>query len=153
MKIRKAKQSDISSLFALEKELFCSENYPLSRGSFSYHVKNNLLCVAEIDGKIAGYALVLVRRKTPKLYSIGVSQEYRKQKISQEMIVYLLKELWAMGFSNLLLEVRIDNDAAIALYKKIGFFEVKKLKAFYRDGCDAYLMELKYAGDTLQADI
>lgn len=153
MKIRKAKQSDISSLFALEKELFCSENYPLSRGSFAYHIKNSLLYVAEIEGSLAGYILVLVKRKDAKLYSLGVSKTYRNRKISQKLLITAFKELLAFGFKRVLLEVRTDNEAAIALYKKMGFVELKKLKAFYKDGCDAYLMELKYAGDTLQADI
>ncbi|MDT8338541.1 MAG: ribosomal protein S18-alanine N-acetyltransferase [Sulfurimonas sp.] len=149
MTVRKAQKSDLSSLYALEKELFLPQNYPLSRGSFSYHVKNNLLYIAEVDGKIAGYILVLIKRKNAKLYSLGVSEAYRNRKISQELLRFIFKELISLGFSKLLLEVRTDNEAAIALYKKMGFCELKKLKAFYGDGCDAHLMELRYASDTL----
>lgn len=153
MIIRKAQNSDLSSLCALERELFLPHNYPLSRGSFAYHIKNNLLYVTEIDGVLAGYVLVLIKRKNAKLYSLGVSRSYRNRKISQELLLLALEELLALGFKRVLLEVRTDNEAAIALYKKMGFSELKKLKAFYRDGCDAYLMELKHADNTLQADI
>lgn len=149
MIIRKAKTSDVALLYALEKELFSVENYPLSKSSFVYHVRNNLLFVAEIDGKIAGYVLVLIKRKNAKLYSIGVSELYRGKKISQMLLKTISEELIYMGFSTLLLEVRIDNEAAISLYKKFGFRKVKVLKSFYRDGCDAHLMELKYADKTL----
>ncbi|MCK9472347.1 ribosomal protein S18-alanine N-acetyltransferase [Sulfurimonas sp.] len=145
MKIKKAQKSDVSSLYALEGELFCKENYPLSRGSFAYHVNNNLLYVAEVEEKIVGYILVLIKRKNAKLYSIGVAKAYRNRKISQELLEFILKELLSLGFKTLLLEVRTDNEAAIALYKKMGFSELKKLKAFYGDGCDACLMELRYA--------
>ncbi len=149
MIIRKAKTSDIASLYALEKELFSVENYPLSKSSFAYHLRNNLFFVAEIEGKIAGYVLVLIKRKNAKLYSIGVSELYRGKKISQMLLKTISKELVDLGFSTLLLEVRIDNNAAISLYEKFGFSKVKILKSFYKDGCDAYLMELKYADKTL----
>lgn len=141
---RKAKSSDVASLYTLEKELFSHENFPLSRGSFSYHVTNNMLYLAEIDGKIVGYILVLIKRITPKLYSIGVKESYRGKKISQKLLEIISKELIALDFKGLVLEVRTDNEIAIALYKKMGFKIVKTIKAFYRDGCNAYLMELEY---------
>ncbi|MBE0515402.1 ribosomal protein S18-alanine N-acetyltransferase [Sulfurimonas sp.] len=143
MTVRKAEKYDVSLLYALERELFLPQNYPLSRGSFLYHVKNNLLYIAEVEGKVAGYILVLIKRKNAKLYSLGVSKAYRNRKISQELLRFIFQELISLGFSTLFLEVRTDNEAAIALYKKMGFCELKKLKAFYGDGCDAHLMQLK----------
>lgn len=149
MIVRRAEPRDVSELYALEQKLFSIENYPLSRGSIAYHVRNNLLYIAEIDGDIAGYILVLIKRKNAKLYSIGISEAYRGKKVAQKMLGLISKELLSLGFKSLLLEVRIDNNAAMALYRKVGFNVVKRLKAFYRDGCDAYLMELNYAGETL----
>ena len=149
MIIRKAQRSDLSLLYALERELFSDANYPLSRGSLAYHIKNNMLYVAQIDGNIAGYVLVLIKRKKAKLYSIGVGRDHRNKKISEMLLNRAIAELALLGFGTLLLEVRTDNKAAIGLYKKIGFNEIKTLKAFYKDGCDAYLMELKYANETL----
>ena len=149
MIIRKAQRSDLSLLYALERELFSDANYPLSRGSLAYHIKNNMLYVAQIDCNIAGYVLVLIKRKKAKLYSIGVGRDHRNKKISEMLLNRAIAELALLGFGTLLLEVRTDNKAAIGLYKKIGFNEIKTLKAFYKDGCDAYLMELKYANETL----
>jgi ribosomal-protein-alanine N-acetyltransferase len=150
MIIRKATSSDVSKLFALEQEIFTAENYPLSRASFAYHTKNNLLYVAEIDGKIAGYVLALVKRAKAKLYSIGVSQAFRGKKIAHVLLETIVHELFSMNFKQIVLEVRIDNEAAIALYKFLGFQIKKTLKSFYLDGCDAYFMELENAGKTLQ---
>ncbi|DAB27444.1 MAG: ribosomal-protein-alanine N-acetyltransferase [Sulfurimonas sp. RIFOXYD12_FULL_33_39] len=144
MTIRKAISSDVSLLYTLEQELFTIDNYPLSRGSFIYHVRNNLIYVAEIEGKVVGYLLVLIKRTKAKLYSIGVKEIYRGRKISQKLLEVTSKELISLGFKQLLLEVRTDNKVAIALYKKAGFKVVKELRAFYKDGCDAYLMELEY---------
>lgn len=144
MIIRKAISDDVSKLFTLEQELFASENFPLSRGSFTYHVKNNLVYVAEIDGTIAGYALALVKRANAKLYSIGVSELFRGKKIAPKLLETIITQLSSMGFKKTVLEVRTDNNTAIALYKNFGFNIKKTAKAFYRDGCDAYIMELSY---------
>ncbi|MFA5462307.1 MAG: ribosomal protein S18-alanine N-acetyltransferase [Sulfurimonas sp.] len=149
MKIFKAQSSDASELYSLEQKLFFSQNYPLSRASFYYHIKNNMLFVAEIDNKIVGYILVLIKRKKAKLYSIGVKEEFRGRKIAQNLLEFTLKELSNIGFNSVLLEVRVDNHEAIKLYKKAGFTLKKSLNKFYLDGCDAYLMELFYASKKL----
>lgn len=153
MIIRKAESRDVSGLYALEKELFTTENFPLSRASIAYHVSNNLLYLAEIEGKIAGYVLVLIKRSNAKLYSIGVSKEFRGMGVANRLLERVLSELVALGFERTLLEVRTDNKVAIELYKKIGFTAIKRLKSFYRDGCDAYLMELEYVNKSLQRTI
>ncbi|MDQ1245631.1 MAG: hypothetical protein QG565_1972 [Campylobacterota bacterium] len=140
--IKKASDCDIKRLCELEKKLFSKENFPLSYGSFRYHVKNNMLYLFEIDGSVAGYVLVLVKRRDAKLYSIGVDKTHRGKKIANELLSFVTKELSLMGFEKLLLEVRIDNDKAISLYKKSGFKIKKTIKEFYGDGCDAYLMQM-----------
>ena len=143
MRIRQAVSSDVSKLFALEGTLFAPQNFPLTRGSFAYHVKNSLICVAEADGEIAGYALALVKRTNPKLYSIGVGEAFRGKKIAPKLLEDVIARLAAMGFKKILLEVRTDNEAAIALYENFGFGVKKVVKAFYLDGCDAFVMELE----------
>lgn len=145
MIIRKAKPSDVALLYALEKKLFSSENYPLSRGSLAYHIRNNLLYIAEVGENIIGYVLVLIKRKNAKLYSIGVDEGYRGRKVAKKLLEFIFAELASFGFKSLILEVRVDNDAALSLYKKLGFSVTKSLKSFYRDGCDAYLMRLNIA--------
>ncbi|MFA6136575.1 MAG: GNAT family N-acetyltransferase [Sulfurimonas sp.] len=142
MIIRKAVASDVAKLYKLEQELFTDKNFPLSKGSFSYHIRNNLIYLAEIDGNIAGYVLTLIKRRDAKLYSIGVSELYRGKKVALKLLEIVHRELLSLNFEKTVLEVRIDNERAIALYKNFGFTVKKELKAFYLDGCNAYLMEL-----------
>jgi ribosomal-protein-alanine N-acetyltransferase len=146
MKIRQARPSDSAKLSALEEELFGVANYPLSRRSFYYHIRHNLLFVAETDeGAVAGYILALVRRRNAKLYSLGIGTSYRGSGTAKLLMDRMLKELTSRGFKHTLLEVRCDNIQAIALYRTFGFSVTKQLTAFYRDGCDAYLMEAEHA--------
>ncbi len=153
MIIRKSLPSDATALYKLEQELFCTENFPLSRGSFVYHIKNNLLYVAEINEVVVAYVLVLIKRSNAKLYSIGVSKLHRGKDIAQKLLTTVIQEIKALRFSKLLLEVRIDNKAAISLYTKLGFHTLKRLKRFYLDGCDAFLMELKYVNKKLYSSL
>lgn len=142
MILRHAQSNDAKELFSLEKRLFKEENYPLSLASFKYHIKHNCLYVAEIEEKIVGYVLVLIKRKKAKLYSLGVDDRFRGQGISTQLLKRALDEVVALGFEKMLLEVRTDNKSALALYKKFGFQTIKKEARFYRDGCDAYIMSL-----------
>ena len=139
--IRPAVAADAAALDALERAVFSAENYPLSRRSFYYHIRRNLLLVAENeDGTVKGYILALIRQRVPRLYSLAVAPDFRNRGIASMLLEQMLNALEARGFEHVTLEVRSDSDAAIALYRRVGFETVKTLKGFYRDGCDAYLM-------------
>lgn len=141
MKIRRADTSDAAALCALESHLFTAENYPLSRRSFAYHIRHNLLCLAETEtGGLAGYGLALIRRRRARLYSLGVSEAYRGCGVAAALMERMLKELDALGFDTVVLEVRCDNARALALYRRFGFRVGARLHAFYGDGCDAFKM-------------
>lgn len=142
MILKTAQSSDAKELFALEQTLFSEANYPLSYSSFRYHIKNSLLYLAVIDEKIAGYILVLIKRKDAKIYSLGVDSRYRSMGISSKLLQVALHEIKNRGFKKIMLEVRSDNEKALALYKKFEFKIEKKETAFYRDGCDAFIMAL-----------
>ena len=141
MTLTKATLQDLNELASLEEKLFKVENFPLSKSSFRYHIKNNLLFIAKMDEKIVGYILLLIKRKNPKIYSIGVLEEYRGKSISKKLLQKILDEAQNLGFSKVVLEVRTDNTLAISLYEKFGFRITKQLNSFYLDGCDAYFME------------
>lgn len=144
MRVRRALISDVVKLFELESEIFSYENFPLSRGSFYYHVKNSLLYLAEIEGQIVGYILVLTKRKIPKIYSLGVSPAFRKRGISHTLITNAMQTLSRQGAKSLSLEVRSDNQNAIAIYKDLQFEKVREIPSFYRDNCSAYVMKKNF---------
>ena len=52
------------------------------------------------------------------------------------------------GASEIFLEVRKTNEAAISVYEHLGFEIKRVLKGYYRDGEDAYLMALKFPIDS-----
>jgi ribosomal protein S18 acetylase RimI-like enzyme len=52
------------------------------------------------------------------------------------------------AIEDLFLEVRAGNQAAIALYERLGMERVGVRKAYYRNGDDAVVYRLKLQGDT-----
>jgi len=143
---RSATLEDATLLSKLEAQLFSAENYPISRRMFRYHIQQNRILVALDDTKeIIGYALVLLRKRWAKLYSLGVLKKHRGEGIASALLAQLSEELKMQGYERILLEVRVDNPNAIALYERHGFKETRRTPGFYKDGCDALIMELAYA--------
>ena len=68
---------------------------------------------------------------------IFVKEEYRKNNIGYELIKYMIDN---NEFDNITLEVNVNNDCAINLYKKHGF-EIIGIREKYYNGIDGYLME------------
>ena len=68
---------------------------------------------------------------------VFVKEEYRNRKIAYKLIKSIMKD-----YDSITLEVRIDNEYAIKLYKSLGFKIIGKRPKYY-NGIDAYLMEAK----------
>ena len=92
--------------------------------------------------KLVGYAgISRLGRKRPyeyEIHTIGVDPAYQGQGIGRRMMTDLLD--YASG-GTVFLEVRTDNEAAIALYESLGFVNVGLRRRYYRaSGADAYTM-------------
>ena len=72
-----------------------------------------------------------------EINEIFVLNNFRNQGIGSKLLEYLLKK--CKFCENITLEVRKNNDSAIALYKKYGFKEVALRKNYYKD-IDGILM-------------
>jgi len=64
-----------------------------------------------------------------------VIEKYRRKKIASILIDKMLEE----NINDISLEVNVNNNEAIQLYKKYGFEIVSKRKNYYQNE-DAYLM-------------
>ncbi len=145
MIIRPAEAADLGALTALETALFRDADFPLTRRAFRYHLGHSLLLVAQEREHLCGYVLVLLHRRVPKLYSLGVAKACRGKGLGASLLAAALEELAAAGGECTRLEVRCDNAAALALYRRFNFEEIRRLPGFYRDGADALLMERHHA--------
>jgi len=107
--------------------------------------------VAENDGKLLGYIMCRIEVGLSSLglgglirkghvVSIAVMPQGRRRGLAQELINRALEGMRYYKAKQGFLEVRVTNEAAISLYKKLGFEVSRTINGYYSDGEDAYVM-------------
>lgn len=110
--------------------------------------------VAEEDAGIAGYIMCRIEVglsnygfggliKKGHVVSIAVLPQYRRRGIAHALISKALEGMQYYKAKQCFLEVRVTNDIAISLYKKLGFEVTRTINGYYSDGEDAYVMTKK----------
>jgi len=83
--------------------------------------------------------------KKGHVVSIAVMNEHRSKGFGSALVNESITGVKIRQCSELYLEVRCSNNDAVRLYEKLGFSIAQKLKAYYRDGEDAYVMAIDLA--------
>lgn len=110
--------------------------------------------IAETDGKIVGYIMCRIEVglsslrlpgliKKGHVVSVAVLPEYRKRGMGKALVAKAMEGMKAYGAKQLYLEVRVTNEEAIGLYKKLGLEVSRTVHGYYADGEDAYVMSEK----------
>lgn len=141
--LRPALSSDIDGLVAIEDRVFAHDR--ISRRSFRRLIARATADtrLAEVDGMIAGYSMVLYRRGTAvaRLYSIAVDPAFGGMGVGRALLEEAERAACATGRLALRLEVREDNARAVALYRARGYREIGRVAGYYRDGMAAIRLE------------
>ncbi|WP_237565461.1 ribosomal protein S18-alanine N-acetyltransferase [Ornithinimicrobium cavernae] len=96
--------------------------------------------VLEDDG-LVGYAGLDLAGETADVMTIATDPARRGQGHGQVLLDRLLQRAAGAGASQVMLEVREDNEAAIALYARNGFAELHRRRGYYQPGgVDALIM-------------
>lgn len=149
MRIRNAVPADAEPLAVLESAVF--ETDRISRRSFRTLIERPTAAtlVAEIDGGIAGYAMILFRAGTglARLYSLAVSPDVRGEGVGRKLLEAAERAADDHDRFILRLEVREDNARAIDLYRQTGYRRIGRQADYYGDGMAALRMEKIMRGD------
>lgn len=140
MLIRRMTLEDIPAAVQIEKSCF---SLPWSADSFCDSIRrtDTIFLVCEKDGKIAGYIGMYVSFDEGSITNVAVMPEYRKQGIGEALVSYAQKAGKEAGVNTIFLEVRVSNEPAIALYRKMGFETLGIRKNFYEHPTeDAFIM-------------
>lgn len=150
---RLATPADLPHLLRLEEQSF--EQDRLSARSFRrlLTATSAELIVAERDGALLGYALLLLRRgaRIARLYSLAISPSAQGQGLGSGLLERCERQARKRGCVRLRLEVRTDNAVAIALYERRGYRRFGQSTGYYEDGGDAWRYE-KQLGDLAPAE-
>ena len=139
--ISRATLSDLQLLTELEVQLFSSDI--ISRRQFKYLLTkaNSIVVKAESDEIFIGYMVLLKRRdsRSLRIYSIGVATRARNQGVAQKFLSYAEQAARNHECNRITLEVAVNNESAIKLYRKAGYIEYGQKANYYEDGCTALL--------------
>lgn len=91
--------------------------------------------------ELLGWAGVMVVADSAEILTVGVVPAARRRGIARRLLDGLLAEACQRSAAEAFLEVRVDNDAAQALYASAGFAEVGLRRGYYDGGrVDAVVM-------------
>ncbi|WP_041522101.1 GNAT family N-acetyltransferase/peptidase C39 family protein [Gilvimarinus agarilyticus] len=146
--VRPALLSDLDALVALENSSFSGDR--ISRRSFRHFLDTEQNQLLVIDQPVRAYVLILFRRGTSlaRIYSLAVAPDARGAGFARALMAAAEACARHRDALFLRLEVADTNQAAIGLYRSLGFHPIKQLAGYYENGGDAVQFEKRLGRDT-----
>ena len=135
------RRDDLAAVHAMEARCY-PEPWPL--GFFQLQlerVEDTLCLVAEAEGALVGYLIAERYIDVWHLMNLCVDTPWRRRRVASSLLeAYFGAAAWWPHRGHIL-EVRVSNDGARALYRKVGFVGVGIRPHYYTgDGEDAVSM-------------
>jgi ribosomal-protein-alanine N-acetyltransferase len=130
---RYMKEEDIDQIVEVENASFTT---PWSREAFYNELHNNkfaVYIVIEEDDKIIGYCGAWVVIDETHVTNVAILPEYRGRKLGEALLKKMMSVAREMGAKSMTLEVRVTNNIAQSLYRKLGFQNGGIRKNYYSD--------------------
>lgn len=140
IKIRALRREEFIDLMKLIQRIFPE------RGNCNifmdiYEIFPEGFVVAIEDEKLIGFAIgIMSDDYTGRILLIGVDEKYRRMGIGTRLLRKLNQILVSYGARKIQLEVRVSNEGAMKFYQRNGFIKINRIKSFYEDGEDGYVM-------------
>lgn len=113
--VRRAVPADLERIYELYQACFPS-------GSITLHIWSAWLreCwVIEMDGEVRG--MIRLEHETAFFHHLCVEPAYRRQGLGAHLVSGVAKALWRENPVRIGLTVRLDNTAAVSLFRGLGF--------------------------------
>ena len=99
---------------------------------------------AELDGELVGYAVYGYDGDAFHLMNLAVVAGARRSGVARALVDDFLAEAARQEADEVWLEVSVENEAALALYRAYGFEDVRIRPRYYQpEDVDALVMRLK----------
>lgn len=139
MNSRQAQAADLTAIAALEQSGFTArERWSEQAWAEELAADNRIVLV---DGDDV-HAVITVQHvgEVAELNRIIVAPQSRGQGRAAALLTVGIAAVTELGCTELLLEVRHDNEAALRLYRGHGFAEIARRTGYYGRGVDAVIM-------------
>lgn len=144
--LRPFRPSDFETLCRIDQECF-PPGIAYSPVELAYYVNRRgaITLIGERDGAIAGFLVADSRRGRGHIVTIDVLPRARRTGLGSKLITAAEERLRAAGCSTISLETAVDNQAALAFYKRHGYSVVGTIPRYYQNSLDALRMEKQLA--------
>ena len=121
--------ADVEEVLATEIQV---QVHPWTRGQFHDSLAaGHAMWVMSKDNALVGYAVTMNVVDEVHLLNIGVPTELQGKGHGSALLSYIIELAWHSSAKRVLLEVRVSNMAALALYARCGFKEIGRRKSYY----------------------
>ena len=124
-------EKHVQQIAELEMQCFSA---PWSEASIRYELTNPLALwlVAVDDDVVIGYVGSQTVMDEADMMNIAVRPDRRREGLAERLVETLVSRLGERNVRSLTLEVRASNEAAKALYAKLGFEKIGRRPNYYR---------------------
>ena len=142
--------NDIDSIVLIEQQ---NSHEPWSKNQLIESIQNptNLCCSISTNNQIIGFLMAMPALDTADILNISINKNYQRKGYGKKLLHFLIKELKDRMIRQLMLEVRLSNQAAISFYLKYGFEKISLRKNYYMINSkhpnqkeDGIIMRLKF---------
>jgi ribosomal-protein-alanine N-acetyltransferase len=124
--VRPAQHADLDSILALDRATpqaphWSREEYQRIIGGNQPEGPERIMLVAGQSGALAGFVVLLLVADTAEIESIVVAEPFRRHGTGASLMEVALQHCRDHKVARLILEVRGDNQGAIAFYTRCGF--------------------------------
>ncbi|MEB3330285.1 MAG: ribosomal protein S18-alanine N-acetyltransferase [Candidatus Sericytochromatia bacterium] len=132
LEIRKMQPSDLPRVVAVERACF-GERW--SQAAFENELANaqSTYFVSLHAGVIVGYAGYWLILEEAHITTIGTDPAHQGKGFGERLLLHLVEHAARAEARWVTLEVRVSNQAAIALYEKYGFTSLGRRRGYYHD--------------------
>jgi ribosomal-protein-alanine N-acetyltransferase len=136
---------DVEGAMRLERDLFPHDAWPAEQFWSELAGVPDLkwYVVAEEGGDLIGYAGLAAAGGDGDVQTLAVCRDRQGAGLGGLLLRALLDEAARRACTQVYLEVRADNAAAIALYQRHGFQRIGDRPAYYHDGTDALVLRAR----------
>jgi ribosomal-protein-alanine N-acetyltransferase len=141
--IRHATNADFPVLLEIDTESFPPETaYDSKELSYFMNQTGAETIVLEHGGVVAAFLIVEFdeKSKTGTVVTLDVRENYRRHGYGSQLLQKAEEIVTDHDAWQFRLQVDVNNAGAIAFYERHGFRIMRRLKHYYADGHDAWLM-------------
>ncbi len=141
--------TDIDTLVALDRESFADDAWPATTWweEFALRPRRDYVVAETADGELAAYGGIDHGGDTADIMTIAVAPAAQGHGLGARILAELERRAAARGATGALLEVRADNTAALALYRRAGWRQVHVRRRYYQPGDVDALILAKSLGE------